>query len=302
VARRAIPTRKKKREHDSIIVRWGNKVNWERRVKAVCKPCWELKYCPYGPLVEQFPLRHQSEMHCRIFGHDCPVFYVAEPLTETKEPRNISRTIPRSVQFRVLKRENQICSVCGSPVQDKDVEFDHIIPWSKGGSSDESNVRLLCRPCNRKRRAEFEKEFLVAGAGEHLIEPVDAFVVVWLTVVVDFGLSFQRSHGKAPTARDYAKEFGRKETPGLEEREAWTFGAIKEFFSGKRPDDLPQPVFEALRLRWGFTDGELHLLKAAAEATNNSIDDLLAGERDLLRRLGWVVKTTTEVERKWRSL
>ena len=21
----------------------------------VCKPCWELKYCPYGPLVEFFP-------------------------------------------------------------------------------------------------------------------------------------------------------------------------------------------------------------------------------------------------------
>ena len=24
--------------------------------KNVCKPCWELKYCPYGPLVESFPL------------------------------------------------------------------------------------------------------------------------------------------------------------------------------------------------------------------------------------------------------
>jgi hypothetical protein len=22
---------------------------------SVCKPCWELKYCPYGPLVELFP-------------------------------------------------------------------------------------------------------------------------------------------------------------------------------------------------------------------------------------------------------
>src|SRR5262245_55351663 len=22
----------------------------------VCKPCWELRYCPYGPLVEQSPL------------------------------------------------------------------------------------------------------------------------------------------------------------------------------------------------------------------------------------------------------
>ena len=26
------------------------------RSRRYCKPCWELKYCPYGPLVEQFPL------------------------------------------------------------------------------------------------------------------------------------------------------------------------------------------------------------------------------------------------------
>jgi hypothetical protein len=24
--------------------------------KQICKPCWELKYCPYGPLVEDYPL------------------------------------------------------------------------------------------------------------------------------------------------------------------------------------------------------------------------------------------------------
>lgn len=28
----------------------------EKRVNSVCKPCWELKYCPYGHLVEDFPL------------------------------------------------------------------------------------------------------------------------------------------------------------------------------------------------------------------------------------------------------
>ncbi|MGA7264615.1 MAG: hypothetical protein WCA23_34390 [Stellaceae bacterium] len=27
----------------------------EERKRRVCKPCWELKYCPYGPLVEQSP-------------------------------------------------------------------------------------------------------------------------------------------------------------------------------------------------------------------------------------------------------
>ena len=25
------------------------------RLNNICKPCWELKYCPYGPLVEDFP-------------------------------------------------------------------------------------------------------------------------------------------------------------------------------------------------------------------------------------------------------
>src|SRR5947209_11233544 len=30
--------------------------DWRERTSRVCKPCWELKYCPYGPLVEQSPL------------------------------------------------------------------------------------------------------------------------------------------------------------------------------------------------------------------------------------------------------
>jgi HNH endonuclease len=286
------------RERDSVIVRWGKKINWERRVKAVCKPCWELKYCPYGPLVEQFPLEH-GEFSCRIFGHDCPVFYVAEPLTETKELRNISRTIPRTVQFRVLKRENQICNVCGHSVQDADVEFDHIIPWSKGGSSDESNIRLLCRPCNRKRRADFEKEFLIRGLGEHLAEPVDESVVKWMLCVISFGLDFEESQKGAPTAKDYAKEWGNKKTPGLEDREAWSYGAVKEFFASERPTDLPELSFQALKLRWGFADGKMRPLRAAAEETDCDIGELLSGERDLLRRLGWMVKTTKTVEKKW---
>jgi hypothetical protein len=30
--------------------------DWKERSTQVCKPCWELKYCPYGPFVEQSPL------------------------------------------------------------------------------------------------------------------------------------------------------------------------------------------------------------------------------------------------------
>jgi HNH endonuclease len=54
VARRAI--------HPALKARLGYSVDesnaevlrdWRARLRRVCKPCWELKYCPYGPLVEQ---------------------------------------------------------------------------------------------------------------------------------------------------------------------------------------------------------------------------------------------------------
>jgi hypothetical protein len=54
----------------------------------VIKPCKELGYCPYGPLVEDFPLYEDepTEKSCSVFGHDCPVFYVAEPFMDGVKP------------------------------------------------------------------------------------------------------------------------------------------------------------------------------------------------------------------------
>jgi 5-methylcytosine-specific restriction endonuclease McrA len=32
------------------------------------------------------------------------------------------------------------------------LEFDHIYPESKGGTSDPENLTLACRPCNRAKK------------------------------------------------------------------------------------------------------------------------------------------------------
>lgn len=45
------------------------------------KPCRQLGYCPYGRLVEKFPFS-ETPKRCEVFGHDCPVFYVAEPFVD----------------------------------------------------------------------------------------------------------------------------------------------------------------------------------------------------------------------------
>jgi len=54
-------------------------------VRLLSKPCYELSFCPYGPLVEHMPLREEEDRDqksCTVFGHDCPVFSCAECITE----------------------------------------------------------------------------------------------------------------------------------------------------------------------------------------------------------------------------
>ena len=47
------------------------------------KPCNKLGFCPYGQLVEEFPFTDKVKgLSCKVFGHDCPVFYMAEPFSE----------------------------------------------------------------------------------------------------------------------------------------------------------------------------------------------------------------------------
>ena len=58
------------------------------------EPCNQLGYCPYGYLVEFFPLEERDEYSCKIFGHDCPVYYLAEGFMDEEEsPRDCSKEV-----------------------------------------------------------------------------------------------------------------------------------------------------------------------------------------------------------------
>ena len=63
------------------------------------------------------------------------------------------RQIPGDVQREVYERDNGQCTQCGST---ENLHFDHIIPFSKGGSSKTaSNIQLLCAKHNLKKGAKF---------------------------------------------------------------------------------------------------------------------------------------------------
>lgn len=61
-----------------------------------------------------------------------------------------SRLIPIDVRREVWRRDEGKCVNCGSQER---LEFDHIIPFSLGGSNTARNVQLLCEICNRDKGA-----------------------------------------------------------------------------------------------------------------------------------------------------
>lgn len=62
-----------------------------------------------------------------------------------------SRDINLRLRFKVMRRDNFKCCLCGaSPAKDPSVELhiDHIKPWSKGGETVMENLQTLCSKCN----------------------------------------------------------------------------------------------------------------------------------------------------------
>jgi hypothetical protein len=60
------------------------------------------------------------------------------------------RAIPERVRHEVWRRDEACCVDCGSHER---LEFDHIIPISKGGSNTARNIELRCEICNGRKGA-----------------------------------------------------------------------------------------------------------------------------------------------------
>ncbi len=76
------------------------------------------------------------------------------------EKKRTGRNISERMRFRILLRDGFQCQSCGaSPLKDRGVELhvDHILPWSKGGDTEEHNLQTKCKRCNLGKGNAFAK-------------------------------------------------------------------------------------------------------------------------------------------------
>jgi hypothetical protein len=96
-----------------------------------------------GRRVFKFKLEMQDE-EIDISNTSCP--------SELEMEHN--RLIPTSIKVAVWKRDNGQCVKCGAMVN---LHYDHIIPFSKGGSSiTAANIQLMCARCNLQKHDNIE--------------------------------------------------------------------------------------------------------------------------------------------------
>lgn len=74
----------------------------------------------------------------------------------------------QEVRRIVYKRYKGKCAICRKPIALEEMTIDHILPKSKGGGGDFSNMQAVCESCNMMKHyltneEFFRKVFMVAA-------------------------------------------------------------------------------------------------------------------------------------------
>lgn len=87
---------------------------------------------------------------------------------EENAARRVSMRSGTVSLLRILQRDCGICHICLKPIQnlEEEMHFDHVIPLSRGGSHEESNVKLAHSACNQWKGVAFLEELELLGLSE----------------------------------------------------------------------------------------------------------------------------------------
>lgn len=74
--------------------------------------------------------------------------------------KGVAHPSPRPGIPQAVRRDVLACGSCRACGSTRRLEVDHIVPWSRGGTHERSNLQALCKSCNRSKQARTMEEWL----------------------------------------------------------------------------------------------------------------------------------------------
>lgn len=92
-------------------------------------------------------------------GRDYYIYeFHVELLPNKIKSKRRKTNVPRGMRHEVFKRDNYTCCECGATKKEgATLHIDHIIPVSKGGTDELSNLQTLCTDCNLNKSDIIQK-------------------------------------------------------------------------------------------------------------------------------------------------
>lgn len=118
----------------------------------------EMKGIDWGGLYDKFQgelfdtAKLEQEIQALMIDDDVTNKKGVYPYVLTRNEKYLSiRAFTESQKRAAYEKQKGICKKCGKYFEMKEMEADHITPWSKGGKTSPENCQLLCKECNRRK-------------------------------------------------------------------------------------------------------------------------------------------------------
>jgi|ERR1043165_241196 hypothetical protein len=124
------------------------------RFKEMCKP---LSQFTAGPYLKRFKSWNNSLAHfiefmntrsTHVMENEVEVAVGTLPMEEPVLKHKTKRAPGERLKVQVLMRDGNRCRLCGKKLTGDNIQFDHIIPWCRGGETVLENLQVLCKKHN----------------------------------------------------------------------------------------------------------------------------------------------------------
>ena len=141
-------------EYFQAVIDWVESTFTKKRKKIMKGGDWGILYNAYKDEYLD-PARIEEETNRLLFDDDVENKKGIYPYILTRDEKHLNiREFQDGMQQKVYEMQNGICAICKDEFKLKEMEPDHITPWSEGGKTVEENCQMLCKKCNREKSSK----------------------------------------------------------------------------------------------------------------------------------------------------